>query len=334
MGEVVNVYCQDGGQFLLPKTRPSSFTRMIDAHFRAEAAANRVVQMPSFFGAQSIGVFSDYAGDHGNFSTYTFLFANLGALSSFRESVIKARHVHGLHAKKEIAFKSLQNGPMRRVLPDFLKAADQVPGLLFTLVADNQIESVVDVEAKTAEEATAQLSHFGFRSWLKPKQRERLARILHCVSYWLSLFGRKDMKVFWQTDNDSIFGPTSNVQEFREVYGRALSLFNCPEFEVAGFARSFDSEPDRLFSQDALSVADLVAGAMAAYLSDSRAEAKHASKHKEVGQILSLLDHQGVFLKKLNLILERCPDGSVQHGFLNVNPLPCSREWYKSVVSE
>src|SRR5262245_23486346 len=152
--------------------------------------------MPSFYAAAALGVFSDYGGDHREapVQTYSFLIADYGALGPFDESVKEIRARWNLPVAREVAFKELRQASMAKALPDFLRAADLLPGLLFTLVVDKKVPSVISSDPKTREAIRGQLAALGFQSWHSAEDAERLIRVLHSVCYWLCLLGRDGMK--------------------------------------------------------------------------------------------------------------------------------------------
>lgn len=334
--EVAKLYCADATAFSLPDTRPSWFTAEIDRIVRQHAAENRGIQMPSFWGAKQIGIFSDYSGDDpkSKVNTYTFLFVDFGALGTFDQRVKEIRQECGITATREIKFEQLRSGDMKRALPLILRAADQIPGLLFTLVVDKRVPSVIGIDENIDAALRAHLTGLGFRSWDSKGQPERLARVLHSVCYWLALLGREGMKTLWMTDNDSIVGKSSFAGEFSGVYAGALSVFNAPEFEIIGTAKSFTVENTQPYPHELVSVADLVAGALAAYFTDREGGSLHEKKRQQIGEILTFLRHQAVFLKKFTIAVQPSADGLPTCGVVSVARTTCSTEGYTAVEFE
>ncbi|MBL8635831.1 MAG: hypothetical protein JNM40_21575 [Myxococcales bacterium] len=338
VNELAKLYCVDATTFELPDTRPSWFTFGIDKLIQKHATEKRFLQMPSFWGAKAIGVFSDYSGDSpkAKAHTYSFLFADYGALETFDQKVKEIRQKCGILLNREIKFEQLQSGDMQRALPLILRAADEIPGLLFSLVVDKRVSSVIGIGKDTDTTLKTQLAGFGFRSWDGKGQAERLARVLHSVSYWLGLLGRKNMKTFWMTDNDSILGKPDEkgeFKEFEEAYGRTLSLFNSPEFEIIGTAKSFAVNGNQPYPHELVSVADLVAGGLSAYFTDREGGSRHAKKHQQIGEILTFLGHQAVFLKKFTMAVmpSPSPEAEPSCGLVSLTGTSCSTEGYTSV---
>lgn len=336
VNELAKLYCVDATTFELPDTRPSWFTFGIDKLIQQHATEKRFLQMPSFWGAKAIGIFSDYSGDapKAKAHTYSFLFADYGALEIFDQKVKEIRQKCGIPFNREIKFEQLRSGDMQRALPLLLRAADEIPGLLFSLVVDKRVPSVIGGGEDIDTTLKAQLSGFGFRSWDGKGQAERLARVLHSVGYWLGLLGRKDMKTFWMTDNDSILGKSDRPEEFKEAYLRALSLFNPPEFEIIGMAKSFAVDGNQPYHHELVSVADLVAGGLSAYFTDREGRSQHEKKHQQIGEILTFLGHQAVFLKKFTMAVLPSAGGEPTCGLVSLAGTSCSIEGYTSVEFE
>lgn len=326
-------YCVNGANFSLPDTRPSWFTAQLDELIKSHNREARFLQMPSFAGANAIGVFSDYAGTHkqARVQTYSFLFVDFGALGTFDEKVKEIRRRANLPLTREIAFKELRSGSVVSALPHLLRAADQLPGLLFTLVVDKDVPSIISSDPNTHKFIRAQLNALGFHSWRSDEEAERLGRVLHSVCYWLSMLGRDDMKTLWMTDNDSILGRSDYPEEFRSAYAQAMGLFNPPDFSILGTATSFEVATQQPYLHEAVSIADLVAGAMCAYFSDVEGENFHEKRYPAIGEILTFLMHQSVFLKKLTFVARRMPNNTVGFGLASVERTACSIEGYTSV---
>ena len=326
-------YCVNGANFSLPDTRPSWFTAQLDDVIRSYNRDARFLQMPSFQGADAIGVFSDYAGTHkqAKVQTYSFLFVDFGALGTFDERVKEIRAHANLPITREIAFKELRSGSVVSALPHLLRAADQLPGLLFTLVVDKDVPSIIGSDPKTPKFIRAQLKALGFHSWQSDEEAERLIRVLHSVCYWLCMLGRDGMKTLWMTDNDSILGRSDYPEEFPMAYAGAIGLFDPPDFSILGTAKSFEVAAQQPYPHEAVSIADLVAGALCAYFSDVEIGNFHKKRHPAIGEILTFLMHQSVFLKKLTFVARRMPNNTVDFGLASVDRTACSIEGYSSV---
>lgn len=330
---VAHLYCINGAALPLPDSRPSWFTARLDDSIRQLGREGQYLQLPSFFGAETIGIFSDYGGSHATsrFETYTFLFADHGGLEVFDERVKAARDRTGLPRTREISFKALREGNVVAVLPDVLRAADVIPGLLFTLAVEKSIGSIFSGSPNARADIQQQLRTAGLQSWTSHRDAERLGRVLHSVAYWLSLLGRPGLKTLWMSDNDAIHGRSEFPEDFENAYLRVLPLFNVPAFSMLGIAKSFKVEDEQPYLHEAVSVSDLVAGAVAAYLTELRGVPQSERRAPDIADILTFLGHQSPFLKKLTYVIQKLPDGTEATGFMRVTSTSRSTEGYDKV---
>lgn len=328
--EIARRYCINGADLPLPESRPSWFTARLDETIRQFHRDGQYLQLPSFYGAEAIGIFSDYGGAHAEsrFETYTFLFADHGGLEVFDERVKAIRDSTRLPRTREISFKALREGNVVAVVPEVLRAADTIPGLLFTLAVEKSIGSILSGDPNTRASIQQQLRSIGLQSWTSHQDAERLGRILHSVAYWLSLLGRPGMKTLWMSDNDSIHGRSEFPDDFENAYLRVLPLFNAPEFSILGIAKSFKVEVEQPYLHEAVSVSDLVAGAIAAYLTEQRGVRQSERRDAITADILTFLGHQSPFLKKLTYVIQKLPDGTEGTGPMRVTSTTRSTEGY------
>jgi hypothetical protein len=322
-------YCVDAAKLPLTSSRPSWFTAQLDEIIRGTGRDGRVFQVPSFYKSDAIGIFSDYGGSHkgSRFDTYTFLFADFGALSTFDQRVKAIRVAKNLRPTGEIAFKCLREGSVSDAVPDLLRAADMIPGLLFTLAVEKSVGSVVSDDPQIEKNLQAQLRNNGFHSWQKAGELERLVRIVHSVAYWLSLLGRPDMKTFWMSDHDSIHGSANYPHEFQNFYALTLEQFGVPIPSIIGTAKPFAVERDQPVFHEATSITDLVAGAVSAYLTETRDISQSEKRHESIADILTLLGHQSPFLKKVTYVIQQ-EKGQIVAGLATVTSTSRSRDGY------
>ena len=172
-----------------------------------KAKKGRRLLLPNLHITESVAVFSDYSGEDpkARFATYSFIFVSWNALYFYLEKQKEIRERYGLNEPyKEIAFKSLGYSPLRKASPELLKAAESIPGLLFTMVVDKSITSIIGENNRDGlKKITAILKDHNLGEW-KDETAEKLMRIVHTVAYWLVVLTKEDQKVFWMTDDDSI----------------------------------------------------------------------------------------------------------------------------------
>jgi hypothetical protein len=174
------------------------------------------------------------------------------------------REKHGL-GQKEIGFKDLGYGPMRRGHSNYLNTLDfYVPGLLFTLVVEKKIRTLFGEQSKAAVADRLQvLRDHGFGEW-KPQVGEKLLRVTHTAAFLTALLSRENQKVFWMSDHDAIYSTLEVHNRTLTLFARLLDLYARYKFEMVGGATPFEGHSTDLI--DLPSVADLVAGSLAHFL--------------------------------------------------------------------
>jgi hypothetical protein len=262
----------------------------------------------------TIGIFSDYGGDNGQYLTYSFLVCGFGSLGAFQEQMAKVRRDSDL-GTNEIAFKDFGFGPLFRMVPEYLRTFDAfVPGMLFTLAVDKSIPSLFG-----PPEATERLQLAFQENGLGTVKRhvaERLFRITHIAAFLVALLGHEGQKLFWMTDHDSIAATPEGHRNLLAALDRVLPLYTTKRLSLIGGARPF---PERTFSYlDLLSAPDIAAGAIAQVLSGFDAVGHDKVQIKEGGDhALRWLCHDSVTLKKLCLVVKRDAAGGIVSGPVN-----------------
>ena len=289
--------------------------QLVKAHNRGQ------VHLPdlSAFNNSSVAVFSDYAGESsGNYYTYSILVCGWNYIGPFAQRMSEIRRVHALE-EKEISFKDFRMGQLRRALPDYLIALNNLlPGFLCTLVVDKKISTLFGPDGnKLAEMLQAE----GVGEW-KPVVTEKLLRITHTAGFLTTLLARNGQKVFWMTDNDAVCANEEQHLGALRMFERATRIYRRPnqEFPTIGGATPFD--PKSLDTLDILSACDVTASSLEHYLTRK----DHLSKSDllvkgGVDSVLPWLANDGIGLKKMALILNQRPDGQIEYGTLDFTPV-------------
>ncbi len=267
----------------------------------------------------TIGIFSDYGGERtGKYLTYSFLVCAFGSLDPFKIQMAKLRNKANL-GEKEIAFKSFKHGPLHRMLPDYLQLVDSyVSGLVFTLVVDRQIPSLLG-PAGTASLLVDALAEQGYGR-AKPDVAEKLFRIIHTIAFLIALLAQQGQKLFWMTDHDAISETPERHERLLHLLNRVLPLYTTKTFGLLGGALPF--KPRATEYLDLLSLADVAAGATAECLTGVdtvgllKAQVKDGADH-----VLRWLCYDSVTLKKLCIMVKRDADGHVVSGPVNFEPV-------------
>ena len=266
------------------------------------------------FGNKAVGVFSDYGGEHreAKYLTYSVLVCTFDLRNLFAEKIWEIRKRHQLGVK-EIAYKDFGMGQVLRALPDYLLAlSNYLPGFLLTLAVQKTVleASVPTSETNNLLEAT--LKSIGVEG-RKPRTNEKLARVVELVAFLTALLGKDGQKVFWMTDHDDISPTKAKHEETLRAFEVLLRVF-CRDnqtFSLVGGALPFEQRDVGML--DLLSTTDICAGALAEYLTKRETHgADEIAVKPGCEHVLQWLAHDGIGLKKMNVIIRRGADASIE----------------------
>ncbi len=307
-----------------PTTQYSTLIESIE-YLLLESHRQRKLILPelSAFNNRSLGIFSDYSGEgSGRYFVYSVLVCGLNMSGPFGARTQEIRRRFGL-GEKEIAYKDLTMGQVCRVLPDYLAAADELPGFLCTVAVDKRIRSVFAIEQDARRLLVAALDGIGL-AVRKPDVAEKLLRIVHLTAYLTALLGHDGQNVFWMTDHDQICPTPNQHMQLLEAFARVLLLYQRPGtvFGKMGGATPFTKRS--LETDDLLSLPDLAAGVLGDYLSKRDVVRPDEIRVKEgADNVLLWLGNAGIGLKKSCFFLQAGEGGAVQRGaieFAAINP--------------
>ena len=265
------------------------------------------------FNNKTIALYTDFGGEHKEalFRTYSTLVCGWNMSDLFLKRMKSIRIEHKL-GEKEIAFKDFSMGQVNRALSDYLNALDFLPGFLFSIAIDKRIGSVFGPPGKDTQKwivEALESEGFGGR---KPHVSEKLLRVVHIVAFLAGLFTRDGQNVFWMTDNDAISETEEMHKQTLSLFQRILTLYTKEgtKFPVLGGALPF---PDReLGTRDMLSATDVVAGSLSQYLTQKDTVASHEIRIKDgCDRVLQWLGHDGIGLKKMNVVMREGKDGRI-----------------------
>ena len=315
----LNILCKH------PKHEYSILTESLE-HLLHEREARGKLFLPnlSAFGNDAIGIFSDYSGEgSGNYHAYSVLACGFRFTGAFGEKVRGIRERFRL-GTKEIAFKDFRMGQVRASLPEYLGAADTMPGFLCTVVVDKRITTLFGPQDReTSLKLVHLLEEIGLGKW-KAAQAEKLLRIAHMVAFLIVLLAGDGQKIFWMSDNDEICPDAERHRAMLALLERILSIYAHPgvTFPLLGGALPF--APRSVEMNDLLSLADIVAGTVADYMSKrDRQREKEIVVKAGAERVLGFLAQDGIGLKKATFIIRLDPEGTIERGtieFSLVNP--------------
>lgn len=281
---------------------------------------NRLL-LPNFEKAGSMFVFSDYGGEakDSNYYTYSFSFVDINFLSlSYHEHIELLRENYGLNSPlKEISFKSLGYAPVGHCLKDFLQIVNnEVNGLVFTLVVDKKITTLFGDNGRSSlRENSSKLLDLGFGEW-KGHIVEKLLRILSVLSFFVPLLAQDVDKICWMTDDDSIVANDEKSEKLQIMLGNALNYCKqSRQYDTIGFCKPFETKDTVFYSQDLLSISDLVAGGIEHYFT-RKDKMEELTVKEGANEIIKWLAIQGIAFKKMSVMVT-LKDNMVHSGPIN-----------------
>ena len=238
-------------------------------HLLRERDAKRKLVLPnlSVFNNNAVGIFSDYSGESsGSYYTYSVLLCGFNFISVFNDKMKRIREQYKL-GSKEIAYKHFGKGQILASLPDYLSAADTLPGFLCTVAVDKKIRTLFGPQDSSTSKRLAQILDDAGLGGRKPREVEKLLRIVHMTAFLIAVLATDGQKIFWMTDNDSICANPVQHDSMMQLLQRVLPIYVRPgtDFPILGGALPF--QPRSVEMNDLLSLPDVFAGAIAQYLS-------------------------------------------------------------------
>jgi hypothetical protein len=281
------------------KSGPFEFPKLTEDHpLYGRLLAREISQLnylPDFSEDKGLFILSDFGGEHkgADFSTYSFLICSADKRSVFEQEVIAIRKKYKLDKPwKELGYKDLGYGPIKRALDEVLDAADKLThGLLLTISIDKNIESIFGIDKKEAHsEIVEKLKENDLGKW-KGNEAEKLLRVCHPIALFLSVLGKNGQKLLWMCDHDSINedGKERDFSHTQLAFGHTLAMYS-----DAG-------------TSDLLSLTDFSAGAIQEVLQNEFME-KEINVSEEKSKIIKWLGKESNFLKKVNLVFIKQDD--------------------------
>ena len=275
------------------------------------------------FGNKVVGVFSDYGGEHkgAQYLTYSVLVCTFDLRELFSEKIWEIRKAYNL-GSKEIAYKDFRMGQVLRALPNYLLTlSNYLPGFLLTLAVQKKALEQSSSASKEAisllEESLKSIGVEGRKS----RVNEKLARVVELVAFLTALLGKDGQKVFWMTDHDEISPTLGKHEETLKAFDALLRVF-CRDnqtFSLTGGAMPFEERDMGML--DMLSATDICAGALADYL--TQREIRDANKiavKSGCEKVLQWLGHDGIGLKKMNIVMRKAEDASIESAVVEFVP--------------
>lgn len=225
-------------------------------------SALSAIHMHPFDGSH-IMVGSDYSGTHAKskYLVYTFLFADEERSSYWP----KARHdwrKSFLADGRRLSFKALNDRIRRRSLQPFLDTLRYLFGSCVSIAVHKHYKKMA------SEESTLDFWRqiHGLKAKWRPTAFEQMVRTAHLFALLVGHFSRPHQDITWITDEDEIVANDDRltdtmdfVAQFSKLHvPHKLGVFAMNTTAYGGVSRAFE---------DFVALPDLVAGALAEYLS-------------------------------------------------------------------
>jgi hypothetical protein len=218
--------------------------------------------LPDIREGNTIFIGSDYGGQHNlaKHETYTFILADLDNCLVW-ENLRQDWRKTFLRDGRRISYTRLNDRRCMRALPSFLQATDSIPGLIAAILVDKRIKTLFEpIKSDTIHKSLKKIcSH-----WKSPVF-ERLLRIMHFVSLFLSGLSKPYQNVIWISDEDEIVPNDRRLTEAVKLFGIVSSPYlNYTLGHFRWGTTKLDSKERQL--EDLVAVADLVSGSLSSIL--------------------------------------------------------------------
>lgn len=216
--------------------------------------------IPDLRSSEALYIGSDYSGDHKGpkYEICSFVVTSSDAEKKWDCPRRARRQKYLSHpsftSPPEMSYKALNGDRARlRALPEFLKLADSLPGVVLTVAIDKGIRFL-------SPEALAKEGKF----W-KPEVFDRVLRCCHFVGMLASCLSRPGQNIAWFTDRDKIADTDDRKQAIPAVLGQVIASLYLPH--KLGCVIVADNEGDSDMSwSDFLAIPDVISGAFAEVL--------------------------------------------------------------------
>lgn len=265
---------------------------------------------------------SDYSGEQPNsrYRVYGFIVADADASPDWPSQCREVRKAF-LSDGRRMAFKNLNDGQRRRALVPFLEAAETFTGHVVTVAVNKELARLST--GVTSHELWARLH--GLQARWDSRSFERMARIAHFFSLFVSAWASAGANVSWITDDDSIAANAGRLDDLHQFAARLAGLYlphQLGEFMLNTVAVDDSS---RSF-EDFLAIPDLAAGMVSEVMSLSEREVTPdglrcvapAGLSKKGDIIADWFGHSEGTLKKTCILIDRLGHGASGVGRLHI----------------
>ena len=223
----------------------------------AAASMERIGSVPDLRCGTKLIVGSDYGGHHkkSGYEAISFVFADLASSGEWLRDRKEFRRTV-LRDGRRMAYKSLNDRLRSSALPQFLLTSSALRGLTVTLLIDKRIGSIFT----SAHTESLKPDAPEFPRW-NAEITERLLRVVHFMSFFLTGLCRSGQDVLWVTDEDAIVPNEDRVRDLCNVFGNVSSSYLDRNLGHFRLATTRQDSGDRQ-AEDLVAIPDLIAGAL------------------------------------------------------------------------
>lgn len=293
----------------------------------AEAARRRNA-VPDLRSTPRLLLGSDYARFHpgARFEVVSLIVSNPERLQRWDDSRRLVREAK-LSNRRRMSYKALNDRQRRGALVPFLAAADQIPGLLFTVAIDRRVRSVFRAGG-TLDRAELPPD---FLHW-KTTTIERAMRVIDLASFLLRGLSCEGQDLLWITDEDEVVANEDRLRVFVKTFGTVSGHYVA---HPMGHVRigTTRSDTGRRDVEDYVAICDLAAGSLQELLSSGGLDAivqapslfvpRRAGLHTKATEVMGWLGDNTQALKRLTFIIDEVPvTGKLRATLLRLHTRP------------
>jgi len=212
-------------------------------------------RLPNLRDTERLLLFSDYSGEHpeAKYIAYSFLLIRDKDLECW-ESARRSLRRQYLRDGRRMSYKGLGDQQRNQALLPFLRLADKLHGLLFTVLVDRRIKSFFVHEGRLDSTSVE-----GFENW-SSMSLEKFIRIIHLASLFIAGLSREGQDVLWFTDDDDIAANETRLHKLVDSFAKISSHYLTHHLRHLRIGTSRSDTGNRSI-EDLLALPDLAAGA-------------------------------------------------------------------------
>lgn len=213
------------------------------------------VSLPNLQAASTVLMVSDYGGQHKTspYEAFSFLFTKFGTLERWETSRSEIRTAYHLNLRR-ISYKALNDKRKRDALQVFLSAADDIPGLLVTVLVEKSLTRRLTITPEERSDLASPLSN------RHTHVLKRLIHVAHFGSLFLAGLSAPGQNIVWFTDNDDIVSNTDQLIDTVPFIAAMVSSYTAHDLGHFRFGTT-NSDDGSLSIEDLLAIPDLACGA-------------------------------------------------------------------------